>query len=140
LEAPRSRRISEEVVTGSSVAKSADYDDSNKYSLIQVIEHVFKEDEDPAAGYPVTKEKEFSIQAGAKLAIVSTSGFEFWFGTSGQELMAASSRYRFHAGLDADFGRSRLTVKLRANSRFWGRVDRDWSWLCHVVIQCFGVS
>ena len=50
LETPRSRRISEEVVTGSSVAKSADYDESKKYSLIQVIEHVLKEDEDPAAG------------------------------------------------------------------------------------------
>ena len=86
------------------------------------------------------REKEFPIKAATKLAIVSTSGFEFWFGTSRQETMAASSRYGFHAGLDADFARNRLTVKLRANSRFWGRVDREWTWTCHVVIQCFGVS
>jgi len=54
--------------------------------------------------------------------------------------MAASSRYGLHAGLEADFGRSILTVKVRANDRFWGRVDRDWAWRCHVVIQCFGES
>jgi hypothetical protein len=29
-------------------------------------------------------------------------------------------------------------VKVRANSRFWGKVDRDWTWRCRVVVQCFG--
>jgi hypothetical protein len=139
-EMPRSRRISEEVVVGSSVARSSDYNEAKNHSLIQVIEHVFKEDEDPAAGYPVTRVKEFPVKAATKLAIVTMSGFEFWFGTSEQEIMAASSRYGFHAGLEADFARATLTVKLRANSRFWGRVDRDWTWRCHVVIQCFGES
>src|SRR5437773_1438761 len=43
-EMPRSRRISEEVVVGSSVAKSSDYNEAKNHSLIQVIEHVFKED------------------------------------------------------------------------------------------------
>jgi hypothetical protein len=54
--------------------------------------------------------------------------------------MAASSRYGFHAGLEADFERNTVTVKVRANWRFWGRVDRDWTWRCHVVIHCFGES
>jgi len=139
-EIPRSRRISEEVVVGSSVARSSDYNEAKKHSLIQVIEHVFKEDEDSAAGYPVTRTKEFKVRAATKLAIVTISGFEFWFGTTAQEIMAASSRYGFHAGLEADFPRTMLTVKVRANSRFWGKVDRDWTWRCHVVIQCFGES
>jgi hypothetical protein len=137
---PRSRRISEEVVVGSSVARSADYNESKTHSLIQVIEHVFKEEEDPAAGYPVTREKAFKVAAATKLAIVTVSGFELWFGTSAQEIMAASSRYGFHAGLEPDFGHGTLTAKVRANWRFWGKADRDWTWRCHVVIQCFGQS
>jgi hypothetical protein len=138
--APRSRRISEEVVVGSSVARSPDYNEAKKHSMIQVIEHVFKEDENPDGGYPVTRSKEFAIKPATKLAIVAISGFEFWFGTTQQEIMAASSRYGLHAGLEADFGRSILTVKVRANHRFWGKVDRDWAWRCRVVIQCFGES
>jgi hypothetical protein len=137
-EIPRSRRISQEVVVGSSVARAPDYNEAKKHSLIQIIEHVFKEDEDTAAGYPVTRVKEFKAKAATKLAIVTISGFEFWFGTSEQESMAASSRYGVHAGLEADFSRSTLTVQVRANSRFWGKVDRDWTWRCHVVVQCFG--
>jgi hypothetical protein len=120
------------------VARSPDYNEAKKHSLIQIIEHVFKQDEDTAAGYPVTRVKEFKVKAATKLAIVTISGFEFWFGTSEQESMAASSRYGVHAGLEADFSRGILTVKVRANSRFWGKVDRDWTWRCHVVIQCFG--
>jgi hypothetical protein len=135
---PRSRRISQEVVDGSSVARSPDYNEAKKHSLIQIIEHIFKEDEDTAAGYPVTRVKEFKAKAATKLAIVTISGFEFWFGTSEQEIMAASSRYGVHAGLEADFSRGTLTVKVRANSRFLGKVDRDWTWRCHVVVQCFG--
>jgi hypothetical protein len=137
-EVPRSRRISEEVVVGSSVARSPDYNEAKNLSLIQVFEHVFKEDEDPAAGYPVTRVMEFKVKEATKLAIVTVTGFEFWFGATKQEIMAASSRYGFHAGLEADFGRSTLTVKVRANSRFWGKVDREWTWRCHVVLQCFG--
>jgi hypothetical protein len=137
-EIPRSRRISEEVVVGSSVARSPDYDEAKKHALIQVIEHVFREEEDTAAGYPVTRVKEFKVKAATKLAIVTIGGFEAWFGTKEQELVAASSRYGVHAGLDADFRRGTLTVKVRANSRFWGKVDRDWTWRCGVVVQCFG--
>jgi hypothetical protein len=40
-QAVRSKRISEEVVVGSSVAKSSDYNEAKNHSLIQVIEHVF---------------------------------------------------------------------------------------------------
>jgi hypothetical protein len=137
---PRSRRISEEVVVGSSIARSPEYNEDKKHSVIQVIEHVFKEDENPDAGYPVTRAKEFAIKPATKLAVVAISGFEFWFGTTQQEIMAASSRYGLHAGLEADFGRATLTVKVRANYRFWGKVDRDWAWRCHVIIQCFGQS
>jgi hypothetical protein len=137
---PRSKRISEEVVVGSSVAKAPDYDEAKKYSLIQVIDHVFKEDEDPAAGYPVTMEKEFQVKAATKLAIVTISGFEIWFGTTAQEIVAGSSRYGCHAGLEADFGRGLLVAKVRANSRFFGKLDREWTWRCHVVIQCFGAG
>jgi hypothetical protein len=139
-EVPRSRRISEEVVVGSSVAKSSEYNEAKNHLLIQVIEHIFKKDEDPAAGYPVTMVKEFKIKPTTRLAIVTISGFEFWFGTSEQELFAASSRYGVHAGLEADFPRATLTVKARANFRFWGKLDRDWTWRCHVVVQCFGES
>ncbi len=134
----RSRRISEEVVVGSSVVRSPDYNEAKDHSLIQVIEHVFKEDEDPSAGFPVTREKELKVKPATKLAIVTISGFEFWFGTQEQELLGASSRYGIHASLEADFARAALTVRARANSRFWGRVDREWTWRCHVVIQCFG--
>jgi hypothetical protein len=139
-EVPRSRRISEEVVIGSSVARSPDYNEARKHSLIQVIEHVFKEDDDPAAGYPVTRVKEFKINAATKLALVTISGFECWFGTAEQETVAASSRYGVHAALEADFPRATLSVKARANFRFWGKVDRDWAWRCHVLVQCFGES
>src|SRR5439155_10910137 len=116
-EIPRSRRISEEVVVGSSVAKSSDYNEAKNHSLIQVIEHVFKEDEDTAAGYPVTRVKEFKVKVATKLAIVTISGFEIWFGTKEQELMFATSRVGVHASLEADLGRGALTVKVRANSR-----------------------
>ncbi|MFI5454207.1 MAG: hypothetical protein ACHRXM_02030 [Isosphaerales bacterium] len=134
----RSRRISEEVVVGSSMAKSPDYNEAKNHSLIQVIEHVFKEDEDPAAGYPVTRVKEFKVRADTKLAIVTVSGFEFWFGTKDQELIMAASRLGVHAALEADFRRASLTAKVRANYRFWRRDDHEWAWRCHVVIQCFG--
>jgi hypothetical protein len=137
-EVPRSRRISEEVVVGSSVARASDFNDAKEHSLIQIIEHIFKEEEDTAAGYPVTRVKELKVNAATKLALVTVSGFEFWFGTAEQELMGASSRYGVHAGLEANFGQGTLTVKVRANSRFWGKVDRDWTWRCHVVVQCFG--
>jgi hypothetical protein len=139
-EMPRSRRISEEVVAGSSVVRAPDYHEAKDHSLIQVIEHVFKEDDDPASGYPVTRIKEFKVKPATKLAVITLSGFEFWFGSPQQEMMAASSRYGFHAGLEADFSRGTLTAKVRANWRFWGRVDRDWTWRCHVVIHCFGES
>jgi hypothetical protein len=33
-----------------------------------------------------------------------------------------------------------LTVKVRANARRSNRVDHEWTWRCHVVIQCFGQS
>jgi hypothetical protein len=137
-ETPRSSRISEEVVSGGSVVRSPDFNESKRHSLIQTIEHTFKEDQDTAAGFPVTATKEFKIKSATKLAIVTISGFELWFGSSEQELVGASSRYGVHAGLDADFGRKTLTVKVRANSRFWGRVNRDWAWRCRVIVQCFG--
>ena len=137
-EVPRSRKISEEVVVGKSVLKASAYNEAKKYSLIQVIDHVFKEEEDPAAGYPVTRTKEFKVNAATKLALVTVSGFEFWFGTAQQEVMAASSRYGFHAGLEGDLSTGMLTVQARANFRFWGRADREWTWRCHVVVQCYG--
>jgi hypothetical protein len=136
----RSRKISEEVVVGSSVARSSDYSDAKSHSLIQVIEHVFKEDEDPAAGYPVTRVKEFKVKPATKLAIVTISGFELWFGTKDQEYMFAKSREGANAALEADLSRGTLTVKVRANARRANRVDHEWTWRCHVVIQCFGES
>jgi hypothetical protein len=139
-EVTRSRRISEEVVVGSSVVKSPQYNEAKKHSLIHIIEHVFKEDEDPAAWFPVAREKEFKVKPATRLAIITISGFEFWFGSKEQEIMGASSRYGVHASLEADFSRSTVTARARANFRFWGRVDRDWTWRCHVVIQCFGES
>ena len=72
----RSRKISEEVVVGSSVARSAEYNEAKNHSLIQVIEHVFKEDEDTAAGFPVTRVREFKVKPTTKVAIVTISGFE----------------------------------------------------------------
>ena len=111
---PRSRRISEEVTVGKSVARSPAYDATKSYAMIQVIEHVFKEDDDPSAGYPATGVKEFTVDAATKLAIVTISGFEVWIGTSKMESIAASSRYGFHAGLEADFGRNTVTAKVRA--------------------------
>jgi hypothetical protein len=135
---PRSRRISEEVAVGSSVARSPDYDEAKGHSLIQVIEHIFKGDENPDAGYPVAREQPFPIKPATKLVVVTISGFEFWFGTTQQEIMAGSSRYGFHAALEADFPRAMIVVKVRANHRFFGRVDRDWAWRCRVVVQCFG--
>jgi len=136
----RSRRISEDVVVGSSVAKSADYNEAKNHSLIQVIEHVFKEDEEPSAGYPVSRVKEFKVKAATKLAIVTMSGFEFWFGTKDQEAMFAVSRLGVHAGLEADFGRGTLAVKVRANWRRPIKADLEWTWKCQVLIQCFGES
>ena len=109
----RSRRISEEVVVGSSIARSSDYNEAKSHSLIQVFEHIFKEDEDTSAGYPVTRVKEFKVKPATKLAIVAISGFECWFGTKEQELMFAISRMGIHAGLEADLGHGTLTVKVR---------------------------
>ena len=40
-----SNRFSKEVVDGSSVARSPAYNEAKKHALIQIIEHVFKEDE-----------------------------------------------------------------------------------------------
>jgi hypothetical protein len=134
----RSRKISEEVVTGSSVAKSADYNEAKKHSLLQVIEHIFKEDETTDAGFPVTRIKEFKINAATKLAIVTISGFEFWFGNKEQEQMFARSREGVNAALESSLGRGALTVKVRANNRRSNKVDFEWAWRCHVVIQCFG--
>jgi hypothetical protein len=136
----RSRKISEEVVVGSSVAKSSDYNEAKNHSLIQVIEHVFKEDEDTDAGFPVKRVKEFKVKAATKLAIVTISGFEIWFGTKDQEYMFAKSREGVNAALEADLGRGTLTVKVRANARRANKVDHEWTWRCHVVIQCFGES
>jgi len=137
-QAVRSKRISEEAVVGNSVARSPDYDESKSYSLIQVIEHVFKENDDPDAGFPVTRPKEFKVKPATKLAVVSISGFEFWFGTTDQEYMFARSREGLNAALQADLTRGLLTVKVRANARRAARVDHEWAWRCHVVIQCFG--
>jgi hypothetical protein len=137
-QAVRSRRISEEVVVGSSVARSPDYNEAKALSLIQVFEHIFKEDEDVAGGFPVTRVKEFKIKTATKLAIVTISGFEIWFGTKDQEYMFAKSREGVNAALEADLGRGTLTVKVRANARRSNRVDHEWTWRCHVVIQCFG--
>jgi hypothetical protein len=135
---PRSRRISQEVVVGNSVARSPDYNEAKNHSLIQVIEHVFKEDEDAASGFPVTRVKEFKVKEATKLAIVTLSGFEVWFGTKDQEFMFAKSREGVNAALEADLSRGALTVKVRANARRSNRVDHEWTWRCHVVIQCFG--
>ena len=111
----RSKKISGETAVGNSVVKSADYNEAENHSLIQVIEHVFKEDEDPAAGYPVTRVKELKVRAETKLAIVRITGFEFWFGTKEQEIMIATSR-----GASMPLWRATLvvassTVKVRAN-------------------------
>jgi hypothetical protein len=137
-QAVRSKRISEEVVVGSSVARSADYNEAKSHALIQVIEHVFKEDEDAASGFPVTRVKEFKVKEATKLAIVTISGFEVWFGTKDQEFMFAKSREGVNAALEAELGRGALTVKVRANARRAQKVDHEWTWRCHVVIQCFG--
>jgi hypothetical protein len=134
----RSRRISEEVVVGSSVARAPDYNEGKNLSLIQVIEHLFKEDEDTSAGFPVKRSKEFKVKAATKLAIVTISGFEIWFGTKEQEYMFAKSREGVNAALEADLGRGTLTVRVRANARRAARIDQEWSWRCHVVIECFG--
>ncbi len=136
----RSRKISREVVVGSSVARSSDYQEGKKLALLQVIEHVFKEDEDPSAGFPVTREKEFKIRATTRLAIVTISGFEFWFGSPEVEYMFARSREGVNTALEADLAHGTLTVKVCANARRSSRVDVEWTWRCHVVIQCFGES
>jgi hypothetical protein len=135
---PRSKRISEEVVVSSSLARAADYNEAKNPSLIQVIEHIFKEDEDTSAGFPVKRFKEFQVKPATKLAIVTISGFEIWFGTKEQEYMFAKSREGVNAALEADLGRGTLTVRVRANARRANRIDQEWSWRCHVVIQCFG--
>jgi hypothetical protein len=134
----RSRKISEEVVVGNSVARSSDYDEAKSHSLIQVIEHVFKEDEETDAGFPVTRSKEFKVKPATKLAIVTISGFEIWFGTKEQEFMFAKSREGVNAALEADLTHGTLTVKVRANARRAARIDHEWTWRCHVVVQCFG--
>jgi hypothetical protein len=136
----RSKKISEESVVGNSVVRSSDYNEAKKHSLIQVIEHIFKEDEDPAAGFPVTRVKELKVNEATKLAIVTLSGFEFWFGTKDQEMLISRSRGGIHAALEAELGRGTLTVKVRANSRRAGRIDHEWSWRCSVMVQCFGES
>jgi hypothetical protein len=140
LQGVRSRRISEEVVVGSSVAKSPDYNEAKRHSLIQVIEHVFKEDEDTSAGFPVKRAKDFKVKPATKLAIVTISGFELWFGNKDQEYMFAKSREGVNAALEADLGHGILNVKVRANARRANRIDHEWTWRCHVVIQCFGES
>jgi hypothetical protein len=137
-QAIRSKRISEEAVVGSSVARAPDYDEAKTYRLVQVIEHVFKEDEDPDSGFPVTRVKEFKVKPATKLAIVTISGFEFWFGAKDQEYMFARSREGLNAALQADLGQGTLTVKARANARRAARVDHEWAWRCHIIIQCFG--
>jgi hypothetical protein len=134
----RSRKISEEVVVGSSVARSTDYNEAKSHALIAVIEHVFKEDEDTAAGFPVTRVKEFKVKPSTKLAIVTISGFEIWFGTKDEEYMFAKSREGVNAALEADLAHGSFTVKVRANARRAARIDHEWTWRCHVVIQCFG--
>jgi hypothetical protein len=134
----RSRKISEEAVVGSSVAKARDYRESQKLSLIQVIEHVFKQDEDTAAGFPVKRAKEFKVSKDTKLALVTISGFEVWFGTPEQEFMFAKSREGVNAALEATLDSGNLTVHVRANARRSSRIDYEWTWRCHVVIQCFG--
>ncbi len=139
-QAVRSRKISEEVVVGSSVARSPDYNEAKGYSLIQVIEHLFKEDEGTDAGFPVKRTKEFKVKEATKLAIVTISGFEIWFGTKEQEYMFARSREGVNAALEADLSHGSLTVRVRANARRANRVDHEWSWRCHVVIQCYGES
>jgi hypothetical protein len=136
----RSRRISEEVAVGSSVARAPDYNEAKNHSLIQVIEHVFKGYEDPSSGYPVSRAQEFKVRPATKLAIATMSGFEFWFGTPEQELMFAASRLGVHLALDADLGHGKLTVKARANYRRPVKADYEWAWRCHVLIQCFGES
>jgi hypothetical protein len=136
----RSRRISEEVVVGSSVARSPDYNEAKNHSLIQVIEHVFKQEEETDAGFPVKRVKEFKVNAATKLAIVTISGFEFWFGTKDEEHMFARSREGVNAALEANLGRGSLTVSVRANARRSNKVDYEWTWRCHVVIQCFAES
>jgi hypothetical protein len=88
----------------------------------------------------VTRVKEFPVKPATKLAIVTISGFEIWFGTKDQEYMFAKSREGVHTALEADLGRGTLTVKVRANARRAGRIDHEWAWRCHVVIQCFGES
>jgi hypothetical protein len=86
----------------------------------------------------VKRAKEFKVKAGTKLALVTMSGFEIWFGTKDQEYMFARSREGVNAALEADLGSGTLTVKVRANARRANRVDHEWTWRCHVVIQCFG--
>jgi hypothetical protein len=119
---------------------SPDYNEAKNHSLIQVFEHVFKEDEKTSAGYPVTRLKEFKVKTSTKLAIVSISGFEFWFGTKEQELMFATSRLGVHASLEADLAHGALTVKVCANYRRPVKADYEWPWRCHVLVQCFGES
>jgi hypothetical protein len=86
----------------------------------------------------VTREKEFKVKAATKLAVVTISGFEVWFGTKDQEYMFAKSREGVNAAIEADLGRGALIVKVRANARRAQKVDHEWTWRCHVVIQCFG--
>lgn len=137
---PRSRRISEEAVVGSSVAWAPDSNEGKSHALILVIEHVFKEDDEPSQGFPVTRVKEYPVKPAVKLAIAAISGFEIWFGNKDQEYLFAKSREGMHAALEADLGHGKPTVKVRANGRRANRVDHEWAWRCHVGIQCFGES
>jgi hypothetical protein len=50
----------------------------------------------------------------------------------------ARSREGVNAALVAELDRGKLTVKVRANARRSNRVDYEWAWRCHIVIQCFG--
>jgi hypothetical protein len=103
-----------------------------------VIEHVFKEDEETSSGFPVKRAKEFKVNKDTKVAFVTISGFEVWFGTSEQEFMFAKSREGVNAALEAALDSGTLTVRVRANGRRSNLIDYEWTWRCHVVIRCFG--
>ena len=135
---PRSIATDWETLVPSEGQLAPGYDESKKLSLIQVIEHVFKEDEDTSAGFPVKKAKEFKVNNATKLALVTISGFEVWFGSPEQEFMFAKSREGVNAALESALESGKLTVRVRANGRRSNRIDYEWTWRCHVVIQCFG--
>ena len=88
----------------------------------------------------MTRVKELKVRATTKLAIVTITGFEFWFGTKEQEMMITRSRAGVHADLEGELVHGTLILKVRANSRRAGKIDHEWSWRCHVMVQCFGES